>query len=212
MIKAKLKKAYRGLCLVIIVMVCVVLTGAGMETGYGGLESNISTYSSTDSGQALINNSQEIVLEDLVSKDCILRINYNLKNADIGKVSVLQGYIGKMQLLGKELDNKIILEPSDKEYKQYFPCLSFEAYDWFDEEKNIGILSLVLTEESKLAFSQLQSINLYEQLPSYAIKNLNIGELSSIQNVELSNIYNLQDIIEILQCDVKLRQLDNTKK
>lgn len=203
MIKAKLKKTYRILCLIMVVVVCVILTGA--SNGYGGLGDNLDESLSENESIEGANN-QNINLEELISDNSILRISYDLEDENKVNLGILNGYIGEEELLGNKLNEQITLEVTDVNSKQWFPQLIFDAYDWFDEEKGIGIISLVLSEDSKLYFAQLQSTTLYEELPDYVIQSFKNRDSCAIQNVQLFTEYKFQAPLNALKTMVEFTE------
>lgn len=193
MTKEKFLKEYRVLCLVIVVIVCIILTGAGREH----IDFSEMLDQSMDNTKSLaIINDKQFNLEKLISERWILRVNYSLNSENTDDISILQGYKGDNQLLGSKLEEAIALVITDEKAKEWFPTLYFDAYEWYDEDKGAGIISLVLTKESKLAFQQLQDTALYEQLPDYAMNNLKDCDSSSVQKIQLFTDYNLQEPIE----------------
>lgn len=193
MTKEKFLKEYRVLCLVIVVIVCIMLTGAGR----GHIDFSEMLDQSMDNTKSLaIINDKQFNLEKLISERWILRINYSLNSENTDDISILQGYKGDNQLLGSKLEEAIALVITDEKAKEWFPTLYFDAYEWYDEDKGAGIISLVLTKESKLAFQQLQDTALYEQLPDYAMNNLKDCDSSSVQKIQLFTDYNLQEPIQ----------------
>ncbi|MHC1722964.1 MAG: hypothetical protein AB9836_07170 [Aminipila sp.] len=200
MTKEKFQKEYRVLCLAMVAIVCIILTGAGR--GHLAL-GEILDKSLNDKSLIIVNDNQ-IDLTNLVAERWILRINYDVNEEGTEKLSILQGYTGDNQLLGNKMEKQIALVTSNAQ--EWFPTLWFDAYDWFDEEKGVGIISLVLTKESQLAFTQLQDTTLYEQLPDYAINNLKDRDSSSVQKTQVYTTYDLQEPIEGLKTDVKLTE------
>lgn len=203
MTKEKFLKEYRILCLVAVVIVCIILTGAGR----GHIDfSKILDKSMDNTKSLVIVNDKQFDLQKLVSERWILRINYNLNSKSTDDINILQGYKGENQLLGSKLEKQIAFVITDEKAKEWFPTLWFDAYDWYDEEKGAGIISLVLTEESKLAFAQLQDTALYEQLPDYAMNNLKDSDSSSVQKVQVYTDYNLQEPIEGNKSSIDLNE------
>lgn len=200
MTKGKFQKEYRVLCLAMVVIVCIMLTGAGR--GHIALGEMLDK--SLDNKSLIIVNDNQIDLDNLISERWILRINYDLNDEGTEKLSILQGYTGDNQLLGSKMEEQIAFVTSNEQ--EWFPTLWFDAYDWFDEEKGVGIISLILTKESQLAFAQLPDTALYEQLPDYAINNLQDRDSSSVQKTQVYTNYNLQMPIEGLKSVVKLTE------
>ncbi len=200
MIKGKFQKEYRVLCLAIVVIVCIMLTGAGREH----IDLGEILDKSLDHKSLIIANDNQINLDNLVSERWILRINYDLHHEGTEKLSILQGYTGDNHLLGSKMEKQIAFVASNEQ--EWFPTLWFDAYDWFDEEKGAGIISLILTKESQLAFGQLPDTTLYGEVPDYVVDNLQDRDSSSMQKTQVYTNYNLQMPIEGLKSVVKLTE------
>lgn len=199
--KRKFINGYRVLYLVVVVVICVMLTGAGR--GYATLGEKLDNPFEKSQQDVLISQN-EISLESLIYEHYVLRINYDLKDKNKENLGIIKGYTGDDELLGNKLDKQIVFVVSNVKDQEWFPILRFDAYEWVDEEKDLGIISLVLTQESKLAFVQIQDTTLYEQLPNYAIKRLKYRDSSSVQNITIHTNYSLRNPIEGLKCSVEL--------
>lgn len=189
------------MCLFIAAIICIVLTGAGR----GHVISNERIDKTSDKSMLLsIEDKKEIDLDALISQKWILRINYDLKKQSKENLGVLQGYTGKNSLLGTKLPETVAFITQDGETQEWFPSLYFDAYDWFDEEKGIGIVSLVLTKGSLLAFGQLQDTTLFNEMPDYAKSNLKDCDSRSIQKTQVYTKYDLQMPIHGVKSIIKL--------
>jgi len=203
--KKKLEEKYPALCIAIIAIICIILTGAG--SGQGALEKGTEYLSNkVNIAERAKDSRNEIDIHRLIAGQSILRINYDLNGRDRADWSTLDGYTGEKQLLGAKLDETVILDTGDVNNLEWFPVLEFDAYDWFDEEKGMGTISLVLTRDSELVFTQMIDTTLYEQLPEYSAEGLQSTDSRSVQQAQLNADYELQKSIKGLKKTIKLEE------
>ncbi len=187
----KTERGYKFLCLGLVGIICIMLTGAGNEECGQQYVKATSDKLLTEASEIYMIQDQRIALEDIVTDDCILRITYDLHNENENDVGVIKGFNGEKELLGTKLEYDVACIAEKNNLNSLFPSLKFEGYSWIDEEKSMGIVSLVLSDESKRDFEQMRNTVLYEQLDKETSLYLN-EDSDSVQKVEIAMMYNIE--------------------
>lgn len=188
--KDKLDRGYKYISLLLIGAMCIMLTGAGGDTAPAHINSK--EFVSDDSPIEVV-DGERILLEDLVWGNCVLRVIYDLTDESKNNLGLIRHFGGEENLLGRKGEKPLIFEAGGETVKNLFPPLKFDSYYWLDEEKGVGIVSLILTEESKLLFRQMNNTVLHSLLPEDLYKSISETDSRSVQKIEIAQTYYTQE-------------------